>query len=205
MKKKSPKKSLVKSVVEKISAAKAARDEPPPPWIKYVAMLTGILAGLAGFLTVRATTVTNTAIYESNQAILAQSESSDAWAEYQADSIKAHVTEIQLRTAIALDPPVRRALEDEAKKFRDRQPISRQEAQAKAAARDGYLAQGRKYLQTRDLLSYANLAAQLGIALASVAAMVRMRRAFDAAVFAGLAALAIAGYALGAQYFFAAP
>jgi hypothetical protein len=201
---KKPKTSLIKGVVEKLSAKAGGETEPPPSWLKYVAMITGVLAGLAGFLTVRSTTLTNTAIYESNQAILAQAQSSDAWSEYQADSIKARVVETQLLASNTIEPQNRKALEAAAEEFRARQPKSQHEAEAKSAERDAHLAQGKNLLQARDLISYATLAAQLGIALASVAAMVRMRRAFDAAVVVGLIGVAIAAYALGLQYFAAA-
>jgi len=33
-----------------------------PPWLRYVALLTGVLAGLGGYLTVRGASLTNDAI-----------------------------------------------------------------------------------------------------------------------------------------------
>ena len=78
--------------------------------------------------------------------------------------------------------------------------IEREHAQNFAKDRDNHLVQGKGLLATRDLISYANLATQLGIALASVAAMVRVRRAFDAAICVGVIGVAIALYALGQQY-----
>ena len=196
-----PKKNIIKDVVAKLSAKESDRTAPPPPWLNYVAMLTGVLAGLAGFLTVRSTTLTNTAIYESNQAILAQAQSSDAWAEYQADSIKARIVETQLvASAATISPEDRAKLEAGAQDLRNRQPKIQEEAKAKAAERDSHLEQGQSQLQTRDLISYANLAVQLGIALASVAALVRVRRAFDIAVVVGVTGVLIAAYALGRQF-----
>jgi hypothetical protein len=176
------------------------KGEAAPNWVKYVALLTGILAGVAGFLTVRATNLTNNAIYESNQAILAQAQSSDAWNEYQADSIKARIIETQLAASPSLDPQGRAALEKQAQDFRTRQPKSQAEAAAKATERDSHLANGKAMLAVRDLLSYADLATQLAIALASVAALARVRRAFDTAVVVGLIGIGIAVYALGRQY-----
>ena len=192
--------SRIKAVVAKLASAKES-SEPAPPWVSYVAMLTGVLAAVAGFLTVRATTLTNNAIYESNQAILAQAQSSDDWAEFQSDSIKARIIETQMDVAGAgLDPKIRATLEDEDKDFRDRQPKQQAAAQAKAAERDDHLSHGKDYLATRDLISYANLATELGIALASVAAMVRVRRAFEGALLVGGVGIGIAAYALLRQY-----
>ena len=192
--------SRIKAAVAKIASAKDS-GEPAPPWVACVAMLTGVLAAVAGFLTVRATTLTNNAIYESNQAILAQAQSSDDWNEYQSDSIKARIIETQLATAGAgLDPQVRSTLEAQEQDFRDRQPKTQSAAQAKAAERDDHLSHGKDYLATRDLISYANLATELGIALASVAAMVRVRRAFEGALLVGATGIGIAAYALLRQY-----
>jgi hypothetical protein len=191
--------SRVQALAAKITKSDPSSG-PPPKWVGYVALLTGILAGLAGFLTVRATTLTNNAIYESNQAILAQAQSSDAWNEYQADSIKARIIETQIGVNPGLDAPSRAALEAQAKDFRDRQPKIQRDAQNFAKDRDDHLAQGKGLLATRDLIAYADLATQLAIALASVAAMVRVRRAFDAAIVIGVIGVVIALYALGRQY-----
>ena len=194
------KSSRLKEVVAKIATAKESA-EPAPPWVSYVAMLTGVLAAVAGFLTVRATTLTNNAIYESNQAILAQAQSSDDWAEYQADSIKSRIIETQIAAAGAgLDPQARATLDAQDKDFRDRQPKVQSAAQAKETERDAHLSHGKDYLATRDLISYASLATELGIALASVAAMVRVRRAFEGAVLIGGTGVGIAAYALIHQY-----
>jgi len=191
--------SRIKALTEKLTKH-GKSDEAAPKWVGYVALLTGILAGLAGFLTVRATTLTNNAIYESNQAILAQAQSSDSWNEYQADSVKARIIETQITANPALDAQSRAALEAQAKDFRDRQPKIQADAQNLAKARDDHLAAGKGLLATRDLLSYADLATQLAIALASVAAMVRVRRAFDGAILIGAIGVVIALYALGRQF-----
>lgn len=66
-------KSLVTTVKERIDASKNQTAD-NPPWIKQVALLTGLLAAISGFLVVRSTAVTNNAIYESNRAILSQTE-----------------------------------------------------------------------------------------------------------------------------------
>ena len=62
--------------------------------------------------------------------------------------------------------------------------------------RDEQLANGTKRLGEKDLTDYAGVAAQLGIALASVAALTRRRSAFTGGVLAGLAGVVITGYAL---------
>jgi hypothetical protein len=174
---------------------KSKAGDAPPDWIKYVAMLTGLLAAVAGFLAVRSTSLTNDAIYESDQAILAQTEASDAWSEYQADSIKARIVETEMLPSSPLSADDRAALAKSDDDFRARQPVSRQTATDKIKERDDHMAKGLRHLMEKDLLGYASLATQIGIALASVAAMTRLRMAFAAGVVVGAAGLAITAYA----------
>lgn len=190
-------KSLVTKVKARIDVGQNnAADN--PPWVKQVALLTGVLAAISGFLVVRSTAVTNNAIYESNQAILSQTEASDAWNEYQADSIKARVVETALAATMGLSPESRAALTKQAAELRDRQPKIKQTATDKSADRDRHLTIGLQWLAEKDLLGYAGLAAQLGIALASVAAMVRWRTPFIAGIAAGAVCVAITVYAFAA-------
>lgn len=196
-------KKNLKSLVTKVkSRIEAGQNNPTdnPPWVKQVALLTGLLAAISGFLIVRATAVTNNAIYESNQAILSQTEASDAWNEYQADSIKARIVETALATAANLSAESRAALNKQAADLRDRQPKIKQTAADKTADRDRHLQIGLKWLSEKDLLGYAGLAAQLGIALASVAAMVRWRTPFLVGIAAGAVCIAITVYAFAAYY-----
>ncbi|HEV2263223.1 MAG TPA: DUF4337 family protein [Stellaceae bacterium] len=196
-------KKNLKSLVTKVkSRIEAGQNNPTdnPPWVKQVALLTGLLAAISGFLIVRATAVTNNAIYESNQAILSQTEASDAWNEYQADSIKARIVETALATATNLSAESRAALNKQAADLRDRQPKIKQTAADKTADRDRHLQIGLKWLSEKDLLGYAGLAAQLGIALASVAAMVRWRTPFLVGIAAGAVCIAITVYAFATYY-----
>jgi hypothetical protein len=191
--------SAVSTIKARIDARREQADD-DAPWIKQVAMLTGLLAALSGFLDVRSTIVTNNAIYESNQAILSQTEASDAWNEYQADSIKARIIETAVATTNNIPPRNRGKLEDEEKDLRGRQDDLKKKAHDETTARDEHLANGLKRLAEKDLLGYAGLASQLGIALASVAALVRWRLPFMVAIGFGVLGIAIAGYALAAQY-----
>src|SRR5438477_12047665 len=101
-------------------ASDNADDPSAPAWLRRVPLLTGVLAALAGFLTVRGANLSNQAIYHSNQGVLHQAQASDAWAEYQANSIKARIAETSLLTAT--DATVKETLTAQAKDLRDRQP-----------------------------------------------------------------------------------
>ncbi len=191
--------SVVGKVKERLELARN-EDAANTPWIKQVAMLTGVLAAMSGFLEVRSTVITNDAIYQSNQAILAQSQASDAWNEYQADSIKARIVETALETNSNLNAEKRASLTRDDNDLRDRQASIKQTALTKIDERDAHLKDGHGRLAERDLLGYAGLAAQMGIALASVAALVRWRAPFIIGIFMGAMGAIIAGYALGQQY-----
>jgi hypothetical protein len=115
-----------------------------PTWLKRVPLLTGVLAALAGFLTVRGANLSNQAIYHSNQGVLHQAQSSDAWAEYQANSIKARIAETSL--LIAADPAIKQTLAAQANDLRDRQPPAREHALTQERERDAELASGQRRL-----------------------------------------------------------
>jgi len=188
-------------IAPKAIVSAAAAESTAPPWLRQVAMVTGVLAALGAFLTVRSTTLSNDAIYRSTRATLLQAQASDAWAEYQADSIKANVAQTQL-DVLAPAQPGRDLLEAQIKDFRARQPTKQTEAKNLQDNRDRELAHGQQLLGEKDIVGYAGMAGQFAIALASVAALTRRRPAFYAAVFFGLVAFGVTGYAMVMHYFF---
>ena len=191
--------AAVASLVDS-SDTKTTTPDDGPGWIKYVAVLTGVLAAITGIIAVRSTRLTNDAIYESSLAVLAQAQASDAWAEYQADSIKAHILEFEAATANTLSDADKNKLHTDLASMRERQPALKQNAIDRAAERDAHLIDGRNRLAEKDLLEYAALAAQIGIALASVAAMTKRHPAFGAGLLAGVASLGLLAYALVQHY-----
>ena len=167
------------------------------PWLRYVALLTGVLAGLGGFLTVRGASMSNDAIYRNTKAVLFQAHASDTWTEYQANSIKAHVLETQLDIDNGtMAPAVRKKLEDEESKYRARQPALKQTAQADEATRDQFRDGADKVLNEKGQLDIAGVAVQLGIALASVAGLTRRKEAFVAGILAGAFGAGLTAYVL---------
>lgn len=189
--------SKVKDLAAQLASGDTHKnDADAPSWVAHVAVLTGVLAALTGFLSVRATGLTNKAIYESNQAILSQTQASDAWAEYQANSIKARMVELQLLPSNHISEEDRTKLTEMDKDLRDRQVPSKQTAETKGQEREDHLKTGLKHLQQKDLLDYAGMIAQMGIALASVAALTRQKIAFNAGIGVGVVAVLLTAYAL---------
>jgi len=193
-----PSTSRFRAFADRLSARMDAQGD-VPAWVKRVALLTGLLAAISGFVTVRSTILTNDAVYASGQAILAQTQSSDNWAEYQADSVKARIVETTLLTT-AVAGVNRETLMKEAAELRRRQPPLRATAIAKAADRDRFLAHSAHILAERDWLGYANFIAQIAIALASVAALLKERRVFLAGAVAGLFTIIIVAFAYAIHF-----
>jgi flagellar basal body-associated protein FliL len=190
-----------KAVADAPTAIKAAAADPTAPlWLRRVPLLTGILAALAGFLTVRQSNLSNEAIYHSNQGVLYQAQSSDTWAEYQADSIKARIVENSLDLSVN-DAAAKAKLQAEDDDLRNRQKPLQDAAKKFADQRDAELQGGQKRIDQKDLLNYAGMAIQLGIALASVAALTRRKPAFTVALGIGAIGAAITAYAVLAAYF----
>lgn len=167
--------------------------------MKRVPMITGVLAGLAGFLTVRSANMSNQAIYNSNQAVLHQALASDHWAEYQSDSVKRHIDENSILVGVS-NPKSEQLISKQVTELRDRQSNAKQQAQNEEALRVQELQNGQKKLAIKDFLDYAGVAAQLGIALSSVAALTKKKPAFHAGLFAGAVAILVTGYALVEPY-----
>jgi hypothetical protein len=176
--------------------AKAAADPTAPPWMRYVALLTGVLAALGGFLTVRCTNLSNEAIYFSNQAVLMQAQASDAWEEFQANSIKGRIVESDLGSANAITDAQKKEMTQYDQDVRARQPLLAQRAKELEGEREDFLARGFRRMSEKDLLSYAGMAVQFGIALASVAALTKRRQAFYGGLVAAAIGVAITAYAL---------
>jgi hypothetical protein len=166
--------------------------------MKRVPMITGVLAGLTGFLSVKGNNLSILANYNSTQAVLHQSQASDHWAEYQADSVKKNLEE-SLALTVA-DDAVKKKLRDEADGFGGRQPALKQKALDQESLREQELANSEQKLRVKGLLDYAGMAAQVGIALASVAALTKTRVWYQVGLFAGILAFLITGYAIAYPY-----
>jgi hypothetical protein len=162
------------------------------PWLRYTALLTGILSVAGGFLAVRSSDLASLAIFHSNQAVLYQAQASDAWAEYQANSIKARIVETATLTPV--DQAARDSLATQSKEFRDRQPPLRAKAQDLEKKRDAELVRSAAHLHDKDTLAYAGVAIQLGIGLASIAALTHRFSALIGGAIAGAMGVLIIGF-----------
>lgn len=97
-----------------------------PVWYRWMAALTGVLAAMAGFLVVHAGNLANQAMIDSSLSTRAQTKASDAWSEYQANSIKARIVETAMLECNELNKP---KLLSDVHRFRDRQPALKDKAE----------------------------------------------------------------------------
>src|SRR5580704_5046891 len=114
---------------EEAEHAAHARD----PYISRVSITIAILAVLAAAAGSLETVENGRAITESSEAVLAQDKATDAWNEYQADSLKRHMYEIAADTAGPKTTEYRRDIEDQ----RKAQDKARQDATEAQKDRDG--------------------------------------------------------------------
>jgi len=175
-----------------------AEAQSTPPWMKRVAMMTGVLAGLVGFLTVRGNNLSIQANLNSTQAVLHRATASDCWSEYQADSVKKNNAESLAK--IAPNDDARASLLRDAKAFEARQAPIAKKATDEEALEKQEMQNSDEKLAVRGLIDYAGMAAQVGIALASIAALTRRQFAYWVGMIAGLIAMGITGYAMVHPY-----
>lgn len=152
-------------------------------WVRWVAATTAVLSALAAFGAVKSQAFANEALFHSNQAVLYQAQASDAWTEYQSNSLKRHVNEnaaAELRAltaggsaapaaeqrAAALEQAVR-------EKYRPNQDALEPKARQLEAQREQERAMADALRDRKDRAGLAVGAFQAAIGLASVAALTK--------------------------------
>jgi hypothetical protein len=98
------------------------------------------------------------------------------------------------------DPASQKIIQTEIDDFKARQDKAQQGAHDEEYLLDEQKQTGAKKLEIKGMIDYAGMAAQLGIALASVAALTRKSAWFHIGASAGLIALLLTGYALALPY-----
>jgi hypothetical protein len=153
------------------------------PFLRYVPIVAAVLAVLAGLSSLYGNRLAERMLKLGGAAVLSQTRASDTWAEYEADSLKAHVT--QAASLIASDPKERKQLAGQVATFRKRQPPLRAEAEhleedRTAAVNDMDSAELKKLR-----FDIATALFQISIVLASISAMTRRPPLFVAALIGG--------------------
>ena len=155
------------------------------PFISRVSITVAVLAVMAATAGSLETVEGGRAITASSAAVLAQDRATDAWNEFQADSLKRHLFEIAGEEGHdhKADIGQQRVAQDKA----------RAQAQAGEADRDRELAASARHEERHHWLTGAATLVEIGIALSTVAIITRRRIFWLAAL--GLGAVGIALFA----------
>lgn len=161
----------------------------------FVSRLAVLVAGLAVMAAVAGnleSLETTKALATTGEATLAQDEATDAWSEYQADSIKRHLYTV----AGALDPAKAADYAKTAKEQNAKQADVKKRAQEAEAERSRLVAESREHETRHHWLSAAATLFEIAIALTTVSLVTRKNWLWQTA-----SVLGIAGAVLGAMAF----
>jgi hypothetical protein len=166
-------------------AAHAAHES--DPFIARVAITVAILAVLAAVSGSLETVEDGRALAATSEAVLEQDQATDAWNEYQADSLKRHMYGIAADQGGAHADAYRK----QAKEQSDKQDELKKKAQEHEAVRGEKRAESEKREQRHYWLTGAATLFEIGIAMSTVAIITRRHWLWQAAV-----GFAVAGVAL---------
>ncbi|HEY3949409.1 DUF4337 family protein [Phenylobacterium sp.] len=157
------------------------------PFINLVSITVAVLAVLAATVGSLETIEAGGAITSASEAVLAQDKATDAWDEYQADSLKKHIY------GIAADAGGAKAAKyaDTAKEQTGKQAEVKKQAQEDETERDKLLAASRQHEHRHHWLTAAATLLEIGIAVCTVAIITRKRPFWLGSLGLGLGGLAL--------------
>ena len=165
--------------------------DPGHPLLRYVPVIAAVLAICAGLSSLLSARLGEDALGLENEALLAEVKASDTWAEYQADSIKAHLYEIQ-----SIANKAAPAVIASAKKYRDEQKPLRVSAQAQEEERDRAMASSQRSEERKADIDVGLALFEIGIVLTSIAAMIKRSALMLLGAAGGIAGLFAASLAM---------
>ena len=158
-------------------------------WLKFVSVVTAVLAVVAAIGSLRAGLLVNEALLVKNDEVSLRTQATDQWNYYQAKSIKVVVYE----TTAALLPPGSAQLKvnqvQGAKLARQQEDIQAkaEDLEKRADAKDKSSA---KDMDEHHIFAFSVSLCQIAIALSAIAALTRSRRVWVFSLAAGLTGLA---------------
>ena len=141
------------------------------PFISKVSITVAVLAVLAAAAGSLETVEGGRAITGSSEAVLAQDQATDAWNEYQADSLKRHMYTIAAGAGGPDADAYRKTVADQ----RKAQDKARAEAEKSEKERDSLRAESAKHEERHHWLTGAATLIEIGIALSTVAIITKRR------------------------------
>ncbi|HTP75588.1 MAG TPA: DUF4337 family protein [Rhizomicrobium sp.] len=163
------------------------------PFIARIAISVAVLAVLAAVAGSLETVEGGRALNATSEAVLAQDRATDAWDEYQADSLKKHIYGIAADGGGPNAPRYRKSEQDNV----ERQASIRTDAKKNEADRDRLLAESGMHEERHHWLTGAATLFEIGIAMSTVAIITRRHWLWFSAMGFGTVGLVL----LGSAYF----
>jgi len=163
------------------------------PMTLRVTLSIAVMAVVAAFIGALGETEASHTFVEKNDAVLAQARASDAWAAFQAESVKRHIYE--LGGALAAAPDLVERLKGEADKYGKEQPVTQGEARQYEAQVAAHGAAAERHFGRHHILTIAEGIVHVAIAGASIALLARRARFWHAALALTGIGIAVAGLA----------
>jgi len=159
------------------------------PFISRVAITVAVLAVLAAVSGSLETVEGGRALGASSEAVLKQDQATDAWDEFQADSLKKNMYTIAADAGGAQAADYRK----EAKSRGDKQNKDKKLATARESERDELMIDSRKHEDRHHWLTGSATLFEIGIAMSTVAIITRRRWLWGAALTFGAGGLLLLG------------
>lgn len=161
------------------------------PFIAQVSITVAVLAVLAASIGSLETVEAGGAITAASEAVLSQDRATDAWNEYQADSLKKHIY------AIAADAhgPKADAYARTSNEQVEKQAEIKRRAEEGEAERDKLMAESRLHEHRHHWLTAAATMVEIGIAICTVAIITRRRHFWLGSILLAVIGLGLFGAA----------
>ena len=157
------------------------------PFISRVSITVAVLAVMAAAAGSMETVEGGRAITQSSEAVLAQDQATDAWNEYQADSLKRHMYTIAAGAGGASADGYRKTVADQ----RTAQDKARGEAEKAEKERDQLRQSSAEHEERHHWLTGAATLIEIGIALSTVAIITKRQTFWLGALGLGAVGLAL--------------
>jgi hypothetical protein len=161
------------------------------PFISKVSITVAVLAVMAAAAGSLETVESGRAITESSEAVLAQDRATDAWNEYQADSLKRHMYDIAAGDGSAHADEYRKDSVDE----RSAQDKARSQAEDFEKERQAHAVASAAHEERHHWLTGSATLIEIGIALSTVAIITRRTPFWLGAMGLGAVGIALFGFA----------
>jgi hypothetical protein len=161
------------------------------PFISQVSITVAILAVLAAGVSSLETVEAGGAITSASEAVLSQDRATDAWNEFQADSLKKHIYGI----AADAGGPKAAKYADTAKEQTGKQNEVRKKAEEDEAEREKLMGASRLHEHRHHWLTGAATMLEIGIAISTVAIITRRRQFWLGAILLAVIGLGLFGAA----------